>query len=638
MKCSVCDKENESGRTHCERCGTALTQEMRRDESQNRKVLIALTLLLFSVAALAYFFRGAIFPDAQKSPSMAVIEREQYEKRVAELEAQLKSARLDLETVTGSEQEVPDESDESLLQTENEGKSVIAGWVLIRDPWGSQIGKFRSGLSGNGWLALPARACLGGTRWTFYPDNGGEHEISGGLWIQGDRVGLWQLSEIKDDMNRLDFASWNRRVPVSWVSLESTRKYESIQLQPGLAEGFFIAVSLPHRINEIGMFMQDDKIVGWSFGSWLAKGYMWPPQARTDMEYKTWVKYFYDMTFAHGREEKFTKALAMKKSHSGLEQLAVFIEGFQLQPRLSVEDTPDYLLPEEIIKKMRVLVTNAVHNGEGSTIVEMMNSQVLKGIGDVNLLLDVVRAIVVDRGYEAAIREIEDSGRLIVRKLGESVPALDKLHLRYYQDWLQSLVADSALDEGWQTFNAAKAFFPDDPAVHLLGVELALLGGDWMEAERLLYMRDYPPAFQDRFQLLAHSITEMKGEEGKIVIRFPPGSPRVTVTTSINGILNQEFLVDTGATNVTIPSSTAEALGLSTDGPQRRIATAGGFVDAREVMINEIEMNGWVEYDIRAYVLDMPDHSGMGLLGLSYLGRFQMDLNPDQGTLLLKPR
>ena len=42
--------------------------------------------------------------------------------------------------------------------------------------------------------------------------------------------------------------------------------------------------------------------------------------------------------------------------------------------------------------------------------------------------------------------------------------------------------------------------------------------------------------------------------------------------------------------------------------------------------------------DIRAYVLDMPDHSRMGLLGLSYLGRFQMDLNPDQGTLLLKPR
>jgi clan AA aspartic protease (TIGR02281 family) len=151
-------------------------------------------------------------------------------------------------------------------------------------------------------------------------------------------------------------------------------------------------------------------------------------------------------------------------------------------------------------------------------------------------------------------------------------------------------------------------------------------------------MRDYPPAFQDRFQLLAHSITEIKGEDGKIVIQFPPGSHRVTVTTSLNGTLNQEFLVDTGATNVTIPLSTAEALGLNLDGPQRRVATAGGFVNAREVMIDEIEINGWVEYDVRAYVLDVPDHSGVGLLGLNYLGRFQVDLKSDQGTLLLKPR
>jgi predicted aspartyl protease len=56
------------------------------------------------------------------------------------------------------------------------------------------------------------------------------------------------------------------------------------------------------------------------------------------------------------------------------------------------------------------------------------------------------------------------------------------------------------------------------------------------------------------------------------------------------------------------------------------------------VIIDEIEINGWVEYNVKALVLDMPDRPDLGLLGLNYLGRFQMDLNTDTGTLMLMPR
>ncbi len=59
---------------------------------------------------------------------------------------------------------------------------------------------------------------------------------------------------------------------------------------------------------------------------------------------------------------------------------------------------------------------------------------------------------------------------------------------------------------------------------------------------------------------------------------------------------------------------------------------------ASEVIIDAIEIDGWVEYDIRALVLDIPDRPGLGLLGLSYLGRFRMDLKTDEGTLLLTPQ
>jgi len=321
--------------------------------------------------------------------------------------------------------------------------------------------------------------------------------------------------------------------------------------------------------------------------------------------------------------------LSLANNNDVLEQLAAFVSGFRLQPRLSIEDTPEYLLPEEIIKKMRVLVTRAVRSGSGGRVVEILTSRVLKDIENIYLLLDVLRIMAGEMGYEPAISEIEDTGRYIVRQTGEDAPALDKLHLQYYQDWLNGLVAEAEINEGWQVFNSAKSYYPDDPHIHLLGVELALLEGDWQEAERLLFMMDYPAAYQDRVHLLALRISEMKGEEGKIVINFPAGSNRVTVDAYVNSSVNQNFLVDTGATMVTITSLTADALGLRPGPASHTLSTVGGNVKAAAVVIDSIEIDGWIEYDVRAFVVDIPHRPGLGLLGLNYLGRFRMDLNTD---------
>lgn len=134
----------------------------------------------------------------------------------------------------------------------------------------------------------------------------------------------------------------------------------------------------------------------------------------------------------------------------------------------------------------------------------------------------------------------------------------------------------------------------------------------------------------------------MKGDEGEIVVRFPGMSSRILVNAVINETGYQDFLVDTGASPVTIPSSTVEALGLEVveghHGGRRSVSTAGGIVMAREVMLDSIEINGWIEYNVRALVLDMPDQPGLGLLGLNYLGRFQVDLKPEEGMLKLTPR
>lgn len=596
-------------------------------------------MLIGGTTYLVQYFNA---PSVEKAGTILSDDKENYEKerlkKREELKAKLRAVIRKKSTVHAEEKKLAVNDDAMPVEVQRDEKEIVAGWVIITDPWDRQVNKIRAGLAGNGWLALPARACLGGNRWLFYPDSGEAVEISGGLWISGDKVGLWHIAESAGGFEVPGLAPWNDREPVSWSSLDSAAEYPSITLVRGGTEGFFVLSSLPDYIDETGIFLQGGRIVGWSFGQWLPKGYMWTGNEDVEPAYKTWVKYFYNMTFANGREEKFARALAMKGNNTGLDRLAAFIDGYRLQPKLAAEDTPFYLTSEEIIKEMHVLVNNAVNGGEVNRISDMFNSQLLKRIGDIKFVMDVVPAIAQARGFEAAIAEIEDSGEYITRKLGHSVQALDALHIKYYQDWLQSLVSAGAVDEGLRAYGMARTYYPDDPYTQLLGVELMLLNGDWKEAERMLYSRNYPPVFQDRYELLALRISEIKGQEEKIVIRFHPGSSTIPVTALINGTISHDFLVDTGASMVTIPSSSADSLGLEIANGERNLSTAGGMVKAHEVTIATFEIEGWVEYNVRAYVLDLPGRPGVGLLGLNYLGRFRMDLKTDEGTLMLTPR
>ena len=90
---------------------------------------------------------------------------------------------------------------------------------------------------------------------------------------------------------------------------------------------------------------------------------------------------------------------------------------------------------------------------------------------------------------------------------------------------------------------------------------------------------------------------------------------------------------------VTIPSSTAQELGLAVDNrnPVRKVFTAGGVQYAPEVTLQSITIEGWEVNDIKALVLDIPNQPAWGLLGLNYLQRFRMDMNTEAGVLLLEP-
>jgi clan AA aspartic protease (TIGR02281 family) len=619
------------------------------DLFRKRKVLLIFIILLCWAGGFTYFFRDILFWEKTTIQEGTAAQRSEFEriKNEKRLElAQRLRAVMDNEQNVTAQQEIATGGAASEVTPEEVGggaveKEIIAGWTSIFDPWGRQVTRFRSAATAAGWVAIPSRASLAGNNWVFSADFGREAQLANGLWSPGDSVGLW-LTASGNTPSGASLIAWKENVPVNWISIESQRKKNEVILAPIHAQPPFIVCSIPRDINEIGVLVQNNSVVGWTFGQWLTNGFLWNGQPGTELTPQISVQSFYNDTFSGGREEKFASALALEETGRAEERLQGFIDGFHLEPKLNLVDTPYYLHPDEIIKQIRILASQLIHSGKGASVAESLDAETLRNIGDISLFMDIIPAITATRGYEAAILDIETAGRAIVDSLQINVPALNDLHATLYQEWLQSLVTVGAVDEGEQVFEKAKTFYPEDPYLHLLGVELEILAGNWQRAEELLYSREYPPFLQDRFQLLAKRISEMKGEQGKIVVRFQAGSSRVPVAAAINEILYQDFIVDTGASLVTIPSATAEALRMAVvagvHGGQQMVSTAGGAVAADEVLIDALEIDGWIEYNVRALVMDIPGQPGVGLLGLNYLSRFKMDLNTSDGVLLLSPK
>ncbi len=196
------------------------------------------------------------------------------------------------------------------------------------------------------------------------------------------------------------------------------------------------------------------------------------------------------------------------------------------------------------------------------------------------------------------------------------------------------------LEGAWRAYRLGSWKLPDNVDIHLSGVQLALAKNDWVEAEKILAMKDYPPSLGDKVQNLQTQISELKAQDGKIVIQFTPGLQQIPASATLNSSANQQFIVDTGASMVTIPQSTAEGLGLVVDerNPMRSVLTAGGVKSAPEVNLSSMTIDGREVNDVKALILDLPNQSEWGLLGLNYLRRFRMDINTENGILLLEPR
>ena len=113
------------------------------------------------------------------------------------------------------------------------------------------------------------------------------------------------------------------------------------------------------------------------------------------------------------------------------------------------------------------------------------------------------------------------------------------------------------------------------------------------------------------------------GAEGRLNLR-PPG----------------RFLVDTGASDVTIPEDAAKyGLKLS-QGRTTRVRTAAGVHDVKVVLADYVGLGPLVAKNVEVPVLDTyePGNNIVSQLRLSFLGRFDMTMDSQAGTLVMRAK
>jgi len=620
IDCPQCGIKNPIESDICYSCGASLHEVPSKKAS--RSWIPVVFFILFIASALFFYYRAnTTSPLSSKAKTVAASQPSSTSK-----EAELSEKDLPPEEPAESEPDV-------------EQISLPVGLVQIRDITGNLISEISVPLCGGGWVALPTRVVLGGYQWMLQLSSGNLFEIQGGIIGDQDKIGLWRIPD-DQSLESPDLYPWSPGRPLTWLALRSPDPPEPTEVEVISRQKNFITVSIPDGPIESGAFIQDDRLVGWTFGDPIDAAFLWTGDEGRSLKAEIRVDDYYRLTFGNSREEEIVLALGLGDDYSTLDRLEAFARAFRFDTKLSADQTPDHLKPEAVVSQLRLLLARAVQEGFAVQAASFFDAEVLARAADVSLLSDVIALTAESYGFEEAINLTENVIENGPPKNDLEKTQLTELHSGLYQNWLNALLEGGNIQKAWQAYERGGRQLPDDLNIYLFGVKLALAEDDWMTAEELLTAKDYPAALRDQVSGLQKQISELKGQQGKIAIRFVPGSRLIPVTASLNQGTPQDFIVDTGASMVTIPYSTAADLGIiiTVRNPRRKVFTAGGVVYAPEVVLASITLEGFETNDVKALVMDLPDRPDLGLLGLNYLSRFGMDLNTDEGVLLLTPK
>lgn len=127
-------------------------------------------------------------------------------------------------------------------------------------------------------------------------------------------------------------------------------------------------------------------------------------------------------------------------------------------------------------------------------------------------------------------------------------------------------------------------------------------------------------------------------QPGVYQIPFDPDTRVILTKARVQGV-EVRFLVDTGASMTTIPTSLAKRLGLLNNKNRRvRMNTASGTVEVPVVVLPSLRLGPLRAKKVEAAVLDLPGRNlrESGLLGMNVLRNWNVQIDSQNGRLILK--
>lgn len=273
--------------------------------------------------------------------------------------------------------------------------------------------------------------------------------------------------------------------------------------------------------------------------------------------------------------------------------------------------------------------------------------------------------------YQAAIKLINDAGSFTEAD-GNALMLLAQSHLqlKQYNQAKESLskAEKSATFSPEQIVNLQRKIIANeldttlakndlDQAVHIL--ELELIGDSsyspyYLQLAQLEFkLKHYKKALEnfENAQQLGEQLNSRQKDiykKAKRRVSFPNAievpieseDSNIYVSVVINDNSPRlRFVMDTGATYTTLTQQVADSLGIaSSDGQSVSVSTANGVVPALKTVVDSITVGGARIDSVDVVVLDSLSPNVDGLLGLSFLKHFRVELATDEDLLILKPR
>lgn len=139
---------------------------------------------------------------------------------------------------------------------------------------------------------------------------------------------------------------------------------------------------------------------------------------------------------------------------------------------------------------------------------------------------------------------------------------------------------------------------------------------------------------------LSASESQWKSNTSEFAVVPMSNQPKALfVKAFVNNNSLGHFVLDTGATYMSISRDMAEELHLDLKHSAHvPITTANGTIEVPKVVLKSVKVNGLEARNIEATVMDFKTSSNFsGLLGLSFINRFRLTLDPAKGQMTFEP-